>query len=319
MPTPPASRATPAGATRRRSPCWSARPGRAWPLAPPAPACPRPTAWASQRRSASTGWRRRSRTAPSIRPTCPSSSATRPSGRPTARRVLRLISTLAAAPSIRTPTSTSRGPRGASRSPVEGRGQWAPASGLLAEARFRVRGASNRSCRLDPRALGVVVQATVAAAQRRPPTGIRDRLETPRAGADVAHELGRVADDQAVIGHVAGHDRAGSDQGKAADRNAADDHGVRADGGAVVDAGLADTPVLEPFERPVGIDRAGVPVVRERGVRTDEHAVLERHAAVYGDVVLDLHAVADDDAVLHVDVASQDALVADHGVFADVR
>jgi hypothetical protein len=110
--------------------------------------------------------------------------------------------------------------------------------------------------------------------------------------------------------HRARDDRARADDGPGTDLDAAHHARVRADRGSFPNDRRDDLP-LTP--------RAGIPIVREDGARTDEHLVLERHSVVDGDVVLDLHAVADRGSGVDVDVVAERAVGADDRAVANMR
>lgn len=126
--------------------------------------------------------------------------------------------------------------------------------------------------------------------------------------ADLA---GGHADHQGVGLDVLVDDGARADEGVFADGDAADDGAVGAQGGALLDQGVAVF-VLALDQR------TGVVDVGEHHAGAAEHALFQGDVVVDGDVVLDLAAVADDDLVADEDVLPQRHPGADAGAAADV-
>ena len=87
------------------------------------------------------------------------------------------------------------------------------------------------------------------------------------AGADPAQAAGRIAGDERVVGHVAGHDRPRADGRESADRGAGDDHRAGADGAAVTELDRADGPVVAAGQLAGRGDGPRVSVVGEDRVR----------------------------------------------------
>ena len=113
------------------------------------------------------------------------------------------------------------------------------------------------------------------------------------------------AEDKAVVRHVPGDDRAGGDEGVAAESDAADDGGIRADGGAAADQG----PLVEavPFDL-----TAGIGDISQDAGGAQEDVIFNFGARVDGDVVLHFDVGADFDIVGNHGVLAKDAVAADH-------
>jgi len=112
--------------------------------------------------------------------------------------------------------------------------------------------------------------------------------------ADPADNAGGVADDEGVVGDVAGHDGARAYEGVAADAVSADDGAVGAERSAFAHAGLKVKGAAH-----LRIFAAGIDDVGEHHRGSAEHVIFEDDAFVNGDVVLnlavipDVHVVAD--------------------------
>lgn len=126
--------------------------------------------------------------------------------------------------------------------------------------------------------------------------------------ADLAR---RHADHQGVGFDVLVDDGARADEGVFTDGDAADDGAVGAQGGALLDQGVAVF-VLALDQRARVVD------VGEHHAGAAEHAFFQGDVIVDGDIVLDLAAVADHDFVADEDVLAQGNTRADAGAAADV-
>src|SRR3546814_13127804 len=124
-------------------------------------------------------------------------------------------------------------------------------------------------------------------------------------------EFRRVLFRSRMSADVAGHDCAGAQHGIAADRDAADDGGVGADGGAPLHQGRQEL-VLALDEGPGGQH------IGEDAARPAEYVVLDRHSGIDRDVVLDLDAVADKDVRADHDVLTEHAAGAAPAAAQDV-
>src|SRR5690606_9286994 len=110
--------------------------------------------------------------------------------------------------------------------------------------------------------------------------------EALAAAAHPAHLTSGRTEHQCVRAHAPRHHRARSNEGILAERHAADDRRIGADGRA------------PPHQRAAVLvlsrdGAAGIQDVREYHARTTEDVILELHALVYRHVVLDLHVVTD--------------------------
>src|SRR5213592_2338333 len=129
--------------------------------------------------------------------------------------------------------------------------------------------------------------------------------------AHPSHAARRHAHHQRVRRDVGRHDRAGADERVLAERDAAQDRGVGADGAAPLHARGAVL-VLARHVAP------RVQHVGEHARRPAEHIVLQGHAFVDRDVVLDLDVVADARTGHHHHVLAQVAALADYRAGHDV-
>src|SRR5690606_12812192 len=136
---------------------------------------------------------------------------------------------------------------------------------------------------------------------------------------DIAAEDGRRADDQAVAGDVARHQRARANHRKPADSDVRQDDGSRADGRAIADVDVTQFPVLFPLQRSFGRDGARPFVVGKAGIGPEKHAIFNRRAMIDGDVVLYLHHIADDDVEIDVDALANNAIGSDARSFSYLR
>ena len=122
-------------------------------------------------------------------------------------------------------------------------------------------------------------------------------------GIDIANDLGRVAHDDGVGGHRAGHHCPRRNHGIAANPDAWKDHGPCADGRALLHY------CFQKLFRPLPAAREAV--VGKRGVGTNEHVVADAQA------IPQLHPALDRDAVTNHYVVLDQAVRADIAVTAD--
>ena len=100
------------------------------------------------------------------------------------------------------------------------------------------------------------------------------------------------------VGHIAGDDCAGTDEGMGSDGQATDDGTVRSQGRAPTDPGVA----ILIFALDQG---PGVIDIGKNHAGTTEYALFEGDVVIDRDIVLDLAAVPDDDAVPDKDVLAE--------------
>jgi len=116
-----------------------------------------------------------------------------------------------------------------------------------------------------------------------------------------------------VVGDVRDDKRAGGDQRPTADREAGQNGGVCAQGGAELDEGRNHRPIVGALGQAVIGHRSRVPVVRKAHVWTDEDSVLDSDALEYGNVVLNLDALTNLDILANVNALSHHTVGADTG------
>src|SRR4029450_5999739 len=119
------------------------------------------------------------------------------------------------------------------------------------------------------------------------------------ADAHPAGGPGGCAQDQLVVSHGGGDDRARTDPRVTTDGGPADDGCVRAGGRAAVYDGWDDLPIA---------DGARSAIVGEHRARADEHLIADRDSRVHRDVVLDLRPVADGHVRVDEDVLAERAV-----------
>ena len=138
----------------------------------------------------------------------------------------------------------------------------------------------------------------------------------PRDGlaafAGPADDPRRIARDDGVGGDVAEDDRAGPDQGAAADPNRGHQGRVRADGRAVF-----HVRAVPPRRARVG--RAGMAHVRELRPRPDEHVLPEDDAVPNAGMALDPGPGADDGPARHEAERADDDVAPELGALGDDR
>jgi len=115
---------------------------------------------------------------------------------------------------------------------------------------------------------------------------------------------GGIAVHQRVIGHIAGHHRAGTDEAIASQGDTANNGGIRANGSAFFHQGGFVLMLA-------GHMTARVDDIGEDHRRTEEDIVLDDHAGVERDIVLDLDIVPDDD------IGCDEHILPDRAVCAD--
>src|SRR5690606_30440776 len=128
---------------------------------------------------------------------------------------------------------------------------------------------------------------------------------------DAGHRARGIAHHQGVGRNILGHHAAGGNHGVLAHGDTADDGGIGADAGTVVDARRSDLPL--------GVEGTRHLVVGEAGVGADEHVIADLNSVVDGYAVLNLAAAADLHRMVDVDVLGEDAAFADHHILADLH
>src|SRR5882762_7056056 len=141
---------------------------------------------------------------------------------------------------------------------------------------------------------------------RRWPRTHRTRMQPLTALAHPADASRRHADHEAIGRHVGRHDGARADEGIFAQRDAAHDGGVRANGAAALHE-RAPVLVLARYMA------ARIHDVGEDAGGTTEDVVFQNDALIDRHVILDLDVVADLGARHHDDVLAEVAPLADHG------
>jgi hypothetical protein len=136
-------------------------------------------------------------------------------------------------------------------------------------------------------------------------------VEADAEFGDPADLDGGVSDDECVRFNRFGDDCAGADEGKFADVVAADDGGIRTDGGPAFHGSFG---IIAP-----SVDcAAGVDDIGEDAGGAEEDIVLAGDAGINGDVVLHFHIVAEHHLGGDDDVLSEVAVFADDGAGHDV-
>jgi hypothetical protein len=121
-----------------------------------------------------------------------------------------------------------------------------------------------------------------------------------------------------MVGNVRDDNRAGGDQGPAADRQAGQNGGVCAQRGTELNHSRSNRPIVGTFRQAIIVDGPGVLVVRKAHMWTDEDAVLDPDSVEYGDVVLDLDPLANLNTLTDIDALADHAVGANPGARLDV-